>query len=79
LKVTTLKIGFVGLGRMGGRRAGDRMPAMSRNGAQTPTMMAIASRAGQPPADRETMAQREVQASNSKPALTVNLATTGTP
>jgi 3-hydroxyisobutyrate dehydrogenase len=37
---------------------------MGRNGALTPTMMAIASRAGQPPADRETMAQREVQASN---------------
>jgi 3-hydroxyisobutyrate dehydrogenase len=37
---------------------------MKSNGALTPTMMAIASRAGQPPADEHTAALRSVQASN---------------
>ncbi len=37
---------------------------MQSNGALTPTMMAIAARAGQPPADRALMLAREIQASN---------------
>jgi 3-hydroxyisobutyrate dehydrogenase len=37
---------------------------MKSNGALTPTMMAIASRAGHPPADEHTAALRTVQASN---------------
>jgi 3-hydroxyisobutyrate dehydrogenase len=36
----------------------------TQNGALTPTMKAIAARAGAPPADRETYNAREVQARN---------------
>jgi 3-hydroxyisobutyrate dehydrogenase len=44
---------------------------MKSNGALTPTMMAIASRAGQPPADEHTAALRYVQASNGVKDLTL--------
>jgi len=37
---------------------------MTRNGILTPVMKGIAARAGQPPADRETLARRQGQARN---------------
>jgi 3-hydroxyisobutyrate dehydrogenase len=44
---------------------------MKSNGALTPTMMAIAARAGQPPADEHTAALRYIQASNGVKDLTL--------